>query len=369
MEKNERLQSLDALRGFVMFWIIGGHQIFLDLNKAAPSAGLSWWCEQLEHAHWHGFHFIDMVFPTFLFIAGVTFPFSEKKRRERGEKPIKIYLQVIKRGALLVLLGMIYNGLLKLDFAQMRYASVLGRIGLAWMFAALLYLSVKKTALRAGLCIGFLIFYWLLLANVHAPDYPAADVFSMEGCIANYIDRMYLPGTLALELGDPEGILSTIPAISTAMLGMFTGQFLLSEKWKLSPKYKAGCMAVAALGLIVIGLVWDLVFPINKKLWTSSFVCFVGGLSLLLLALFYFIMDVWKVRKWAFFFTVIGSNSIFAYMVRVAASIGYTNLYLFGGVIGRLSETWQPLAETVCYMGVLWGLLYFLYRHKIFLKV
>lgn len=369
MKKSERLQSLDALRGFVMFWLIGGSQIFLDLDEAAPSPALDRWCTQLEHAQWHGFTFIDMIFPTFLFIAGVTFPFSEKKRRERGDKRTQVYFQVIKRGIILVILGMIYNGLLTFNFAELRCASVLGRIGQAWMFAALIYLTVENTALRAGMCTGFLILYWLLLTFVPAPDYPGADVFSMEGCIASYIDRMYLPGTLALGISDPEGILSTVPAISTAMLGMFTGEFILSDKWKLTEKKKTACMFLAALFLIVIGLLWNLVFPINKKLWTSSFVCFVGGLSLLLLSLFYLIMDVWKVRKWAFFFTVIGSNSIFAYMIRSAASIGHTTWYLFGGVLGMVSETWKPLTETILYIGVLWGLLYFLYHHKIFMKV
>lgn len=352
-----------------MFWLIGGKQLFEHLFEALEWPLLDWWNTQFEHSQWHGFTFYDLIFPTFLFIAGATFPFSVKKRKEQGNAGAKLYLQVVKRGMILVILGMIYNGVLDFNFEEAHYASVLGRIGLAWMFAALIYLSTEKNSVRGIWCVDLLVFYWLLMALVPAPDYPEAARFSMEGSISSYIDRMFLPGTLVFEIADSEGILGTVPAVSTALLGMLTGEFLLWDKWKEKELQRVGILFVSALLLIILGLVWNLVFPINKKLWSSSFVCFAGGLSLALLCLFYMIIDVWKFRKWAFFFKVIGANSIVAYMIKQIADIPYTGFYLFGGVIKLFPEQWIGVAECMAYIGVIWGVLYFLYHHKIFVKV
>lgn len=381
----KRLQSLDALRGFDMFWIAGGGGIFAGLASLTGWAPLVWWEKQLEHVAWHGFAFEDMIFPLFLFIAGISFPFSMAKRMENGVSQKSMYRQIFKRGLLLVLFGMIYNGLLNFafvkvgsasetgmlsfDWSKMRFASVLGRIGLSWMFAALIFMNTRKTRIRIIWCAGLLIFYWLLLALVPAFDNPGADRFSMEGNFTSYFDRLFLPGKLYKGIHDPEGWLGIIPATATALLGMFTGWFVMWRKEGLSELRRTGYMAIAGVALVAVGLLWNTVFPINKNLWTSSFVCFVGGLSLLLFSLFYLIIDVWGYRKWSFFFTVIGMNSITIYMAQQMIRFSHTSNFLFKGVIDWFPESWAPFLGSCGYMAVCWAFLYFLYRQKIFLKV
>ena len=365
----KRLQSLDALRGFDMFWIIGGGGIFAGLASLTGWAPLVWWNTQLHHVEWHGFAFEDMIFPLFLFIAGISFPFSMAKRLENSASRKSLYMKIFSRGLLLVLFGMIYNGFLIFNFFKMRYASVLGRIGLAWMFAALIFINTNKRNVRVFWCAGLLIFYWLLLAFVPAFDNPGADRFSMEGNFTSYFDRLFLPGRLYKGIHDPEGWLGVIPATATAMLGMLTGQFVMWRKEGLTEQRRTGYMAIASVALVVVGLLWNLVFPINKNLWTSSFVCFVGGLSLLLFSLFYLIIDVWGYRKWSFFFTVIGMNSITIYMAQCMIRFSYTSDFLFKGMIGLFPESWASFLNSCAYMAVCWAFLYFLYRQRIFLKV
>ena len=219
-----RLQSLDALRGFDMFWIIGGDAIFTGLASLTGWSFFKWWAIQLGHAEWHGFHFFDMIFPLFLFIAGISFPFSLAKRTALNDSRKSIYTHIFRRGLILVLLGIIYNNGINFDFAHLRYASVLGRIGLAWMFAAVIFMNTKLST-RIVWFWSLLIGYWLLLLFFPAHDLGPADAFSREGNLPGYIDRLFLPGLQGIH--DPEGILSTIPAIGTALLGMFTGEFLM----------------------------------------------------------------------------------------------------------------------------------------------
>ena len=381
----KRLQSLDALRGFDMFWIAGGGGIFAGLASLTGWKPLVWWELQLHHVEWHGFTFEDMIFPLFLFIAGISFPFSMTKRTENGASRKSLYMQIFRRGLLLVLLGMIFNGLLNFafikigsasetgwisfDLSKMRFASVLGRIGLAWMFAALIFINTDKRNIRIIWCAGLLIFYWLLLTFVPAFDNPGAERFSIEGNFTSYFDRLFLPGRLYNSIHDPEGWLGIIPAIGTAMLGMFTGQFVMWQKEGLTEQRRTGYMAIAGVALVVIGLLWDIVFPINKNLWTSSFVCYVGGLSLLLFSLFYLVIDVWGFRKWSFFFTVIGMNSITIYLAQRMIRFSYTSDFLFKGMIGWFPESWTPFLGSCAFLAVSWAFLYFLYRQKIFLKV
>ena len=383
---NKRLQSLDALRGFDMFWIMGGGGIFAGLATLTGWAPFVWWEKQLHHVEWHGFAFEDMIFPLFLFIAGISFPYSMAKRMNNGTAGKSFNVQIIKRGLILVLLGLIYNGLLNFNFMQigsasetgfvtfdlsrMRFASVLGRIGLAWMFAALIFANTNRINIRAAWCAGLLIFYWLLLAFVPAFDNPGAERFSMEGNFTSYFDRLFLPGRLYRGgIHDPEGLLGVIPAAATAMLGMFTGMFVMKQKEGLTETKRTVYMAIAGVALVVIGQLWNIVFPINKNLWTSSFVCYVGGLSLLLFALFYFIIDVKGYRRWSFFFTVIGMNSITIYLGQRIIRFAYTSDYLFKGMISWFPEAWTPLLTSCGFVAVVWTFLYFLYKQKIFLKV
>lgn len=366
-----------------MFWIIGGQGVFAGLASLTGWTPLVWWEHQLHHVKWHGFAFEDMIFPLFLFIAGISFPFSMAKRVEKHISRRSLYIQIFKRGLILVLLGMIYNGLLNFgfiktgstaengilsfDFSTMRFASVLGRIGLAWMLATLIFVNTGRHSIRIIWCAGLLIFYWLLLSLVPAPDYPGAEKFSVEGNFTSYFDRMFLPGRITLH--DPEGWLGIIPATGTALLGMLTGQFVMWRKEGLTETKRSGYMAIGGIILVILGLLWNTVFPINKNLWTSSFVCLAGGLSLLLFSLFYLIIDVWGYSKWTFFFTVVGMNSITIYLAQRMINFRYTSDYLFKGVINWFPESWMPFLGSCAYLAVVWTFLYFLYKKKIFLKV
>jgi predicted acyltransferase len=367
-QKINRLYSLDALRGFDMFWIIGGGSIFVTLAALTGWPVLQWWADQLEHVPWHGFRFYDMIFPLFLFIAGISFPFSMAKRYHGPENRKSLYLHVIKRGLILVLLGIFYNNAVNFDFAHLRYGSVLGRIGLAWMFAALIFMNTRFS-FRMIWFWGLLLTYWLLLLLFPAHDLGANDVFSREGNLASYIDRLVMPGKLYLGNHDPEGLLATLPAISTALLGMFTGEFVMSKYLNTKPLRKVLYMVLAATGLMILGKIWNIFFPINKNLWTSSFVLWVGGLSLLLFTVFYLVIDVWNFKKWSFFFVVIGMNSITIYLAARIINFRSASQFFFGGLIKLFPETWAQFLGAIALTSVGWLFLYFLYKKKIFLRI
>jgi len=178
-----------------------------------------------------------------------------------------------------------------------------------------------------------------------------------------------MPGKLYLGNHDPEGLFSTIPAIGTALLGMFTGEFMLSKYLSDKPLRKVLYLVLAAIAFMIIGKIWNIVFPINKNLWTSSFVCFVGGLSLLLFSVFYLIIDVWQYKKWAFFFVVIGMNPITIYLAEGIIIFKSANKFFFGGIAALLPEAWAPLIDGIGITAVAWVFLYILYKKKIFLKV
>lgn len=364
--QGQRLQSLDALRGFDMFFIMGGDALFLSLAALFPETFLRSVGMQMRHVPWDGFVFIDLVFPLFLFLAGVSFPFSLARQRASGKTESAIRRKIIRRGLTLVALGVVYNGLLQFDFGSLRYASVLGRIGLAWMLAALLTLRTGIRT-RAAVCVAILVGYALLSALVAAPDAAGAAALSPEGNLAGYIDRLLLPGRLHNVTRDPEGLLSTLPAVVTALAGIFTGEFVRSAA--IAGHRKSLVMATAGILLTAAALAADTVLPINKNLWSSSFVLLTGGLSLLLFALFYEVVDVCGLRRWSFFFRVIGLNSITIYLAQEFIRFSYTGQALFGGVVSLFPEAARPVASNVAYIAVCWLFLYALYRQRIFLKV
>ena len=224
MKPSERLQSLDALRGFDMLFIMGFASLVVAVCGLWPNAVTDSIASQMGHASWDGFTHHDTIFPLFLFIAGVSFPFSLSKQRSLGLPTGTIYAKIVRRALTLVLLGVVYNGLFRLDFENLRIASVLGRIGLAWGIAAVLYLNFGVKA-RIAIAAAILVGYGLLSALVAAPDVAGAGPLTREGCLAGYVDRLLLPGKLYGKTFDPEGLLSTVPAVVTAMLGMFTGEF------------------------------------------------------------------------------------------------------------------------------------------------
>jgi predicted acyltransferase len=236
------------------------------------------------------------------------------------------------------------------------------------MFAALIFMNTKLTS-RIVWFLVLLLGYWFMLMLFPAHDLGSTDIYSQEGNLASYIDRLVMPGRLYRGNHDPEGLFSTIPAIGTALLGMFTGEFMLSEYLNDKPLKKVLYLVLAAITLIILGKVWDLVFPINKNIWTSSFVCFVGGLSLLLFSVFYLVIDVWGYKKWAFFFVVIGVNPITIYLANRIINFRNASKFFFGGITEVMPETWIPLIEGIAVTATGWIFLYILYRKKIFLKI
>ncbi len=363
----QRLYSLDALRGFDMFWIMGAEEIF---HRTAEISGAPFWnvlSQQFQHPKWHGFAAYDLIFPLFLFLAGVATPYSLGKQIEKGSSRNDLLFRVIKRGIILVLLGIVYNNGLKIQpIADIRFGSVLGRIGLAYMFANIIYLYTKQR----GQIIWFsslLVGYWLLLAFNSAPGFERGDM-TMEGNFVSYLDRLIMPGRLYLGIHDPEGLVSTIPAIATALLGIYTGNLL--KKSSIDDRMStAKKIAMIGVALIVVAQIWNLIFPINKNLWTSPFALQCGGISMLLMATFYYIIDIKGYKNWAFFFKIIGMNSILIYMSGRFIKWSYTTDALFGWLGQLIGDPFAPLIMVFCFLAVKWAFLYFLYKKKVFLRV
>lgn len=352
-----------------MLFIMGFSGLVASLCALWPNPFTDAVAGSMGHAAWDGLTHHDTIFPLFLFIAGVSFPFSLAKQRANGLGERAILGKVIRRGVTLVVLGLVYNGLFKLDFASLRVASVLGRIGLAWMFAAILYIycGVKTRGIVAA---TVLIGYSLLLCLVAAPDAPAgADPLSIQGNLAGWVDRQWLPGRILYKTFDPEGLLSTVPAIVSAMFGMFTGEFLRRERPGLTGNRKALYMALAAAAITLVGITWSGVMPINKKLWSSSFTCVVTGYSLGMFALFYYLIDVRGWKRWTLFFRVIGLNSITIYLAQRIIPFGRISDFFLGGAASKCPEAVAAVVNNAGYVAACWLFLYFLYKKNTFLKV
>lgn len=363
-----RLLSLDALRGFDMFWITGGEEIFHFLAEATGWTGAIVMAHQLSHPDWNGFRAYDLIFPLFLFLAGVSTPFSLGSRLERGDDRSKMLRKIVRRGLTLVFLGIIYNNGLQIKpLEEMRFPSVLGRIGLAGMFAQIIYLYTN-TKTQYIWFVSSLLGYWAFVMLVPVPGC-GAGVMTMECNPVSYFDRLILPGHLHKDIHDPEGLISTIPAVATGLLGIFAGNLLRADERSTSRQQKVLFLFVAGVVFLVLGKLWDYVFPINKNLWTSSFVLFVGGWSLVLLSVFYWIIDVQNWNRWAWVLAVIGMNSILIYMAQHFIGFEHTSEKLFVGIVKYFSEPYQKVFYAIGYVVVEWLFLYFLYKKKVFLKV
>jgi predicted acyltransferase len=364
------------LRGFDMFWIIGGDALIRALAHWAGWPFTGRIDEQLEHAEWEGFHFYDLIFPLFLFLVGVVLPFSLGKLRERGEPRWGTYRRILRRTVLLFALGLVYNHFLQLgfyrpplefDFRGVRIAGVLQRIAICYGVAAMIVLHTGvrgQLAITAALLLG----YWALLALVPAPGSGPGDYSRYEN-LPGYVDAHYLPGKIPAEYygyGDNEGLLSTVPAVATALLGAVAGQWLRSAG--RSGMWKVMGLAGAGVASLLLGWAWGLCFPIIKNLWTSSFVLFAGGWSLLLLALFYCVIDVLRCRAWAFFFVVIGANAITAYLLPDIIDFQKVGHFFLGGV-QRHAGAFGPVVAALGVLAAEWLLLLYLYRRRLFLRV
>ena len=368
----KRLLSIDTLRGMDMLLIMGLSTLILRVCDLFPNGSDCWLASQMHHVAWNGLAIMDMVFPTFLFIAGLSFPFSYASQLAKGRTSRQIHRKIFVRCLLLVVLGVVYNGFFRLEFPQ-RYASVLGRIGLAWMFAALLYVHCKpkpRAVLAAVLAAVLLVGYGLLVGLVAAPDAPAgAGPLTQDGCLNGWVDRLLLPGRLHNGNFDPEGLLGVIPATVTALLGMFTGDFIRLPEEKMSGPKKTRWMLAAAAALLAVGYLGSLVLPLNKKLWSSTFVLVVGGYSLAVYAVVYYLVEVKDRTGWTFFFRVIGLNSITIYLLQQIVPLRDVTAFFLGGAAKLLPDAWGALLLALGYVSVCWLLLYFLYKKKVFLKI
>ncbi|MBI2284197.1 MAG: DUF5009 domain-containing protein [Bacteroidetes bacterium] len=363
---SQRLYSLDALRGFDMFWIIGADEFFHQMGKATGTPFWQSLSNQFTHPSWNGFHVYDLIFPLFLFLAGVSTPYSIGRSLSEGKTRRQVMLKVVKRGCLLVLLGLVFNNGLQLrPLADIRFSSVLGRIGIAYVLANIIYIYAREK-LQFTWFAGLLIGYWLILKFTSAPGFPPGDL-TMEGNFASYVDRSLLPGKLSLGIHDTVGFFNNIPAVSTALAGIITGIYL--KKPEITKQKKAWMMALMGVLCLLIAQVWNLDFPINKNMWSSSFVMHTTGLSLLLMALFYYVIDVLGYQRWAFFLKVIGMNSILIYISGKFINWKYTTNGFFQWLIEWVGEPYNLVILSLCMILVKWVFLYILYRKKIFLRV
>ncbi len=361
--QKQRLASVDALRGFDMFWIIGGEALFLPLLTLTGWSLFAFGHGQMQHTNWHGFSFYDLIFPLFIFLSGVTLGLANKSLRGLPMEQRKpIYRKAVKRLLVLILLGIVYNhawGMgIPTDLGEIRYASVLARIGFAWFFAALIawHCGIRtQYAITAGILLG----YWMLQASF-GPLTPTSSINS-------WFDQHLLPGiTYRNQPYDPEGILSTIPAIANALFGVFAGRWLRQQQGQ--NKKILGGLAIGGTACLLLGLLWHLVYPINKPLWTGSFVLITSACSLLLLALFYLIVDVWHWRVFTLFFSVIGMNAILVYLGTSLIDWSYSSKSLFGGIAAALPEAAGVLVIVCGVILLQWVVLRWLYRREIFIS-
>jgi len=377
--KGGRLESLDVLRGFDMFFIFlpDPAPCIIFVFLAMIGLGDTAFAAQFDHVRWSGLHFYDCIFPLFLFIAGVTWPYSLANQRAKGSSDLKISLKILRRSALLFLLGAMVQtkidglqetGILQFDWQTFRVWSVIGRIGIAWGVSAFLYLWFGRRS-RIMIAIAILLGMWALMRFAVAPGAPDGvnPLIDRQWMWARWFDTNFL--TTAHRA---EGGVATITMVVTAMFGVFAGEILRSEA---SPSRKAlNLLGYSAL-LTVCGLAVAFAFggwsmPIVKGIWSSSFALVAGGISATLLAAFYWMIDIKGWRRWGFFFKVIGMNAITIYiLVRTILPYEFEKAYFFGGISKYLSP---EVAEFVSQAGLIalgWLLLLYLYRKKIFLRV
>jgi predicted acyltransferase len=359
----QRIVSVDALRGFDMFWIVGGGPVVIELCKLFSNPLPAWLGRHFDHVPWEGFVAWDLIMPLFLFIVGVAMPFSIGRRLERGDSRRSIYAKVIYRVVVLWVLGMIAQGhLLEFDLGRLHlYSNTLQSIAAGYLISsiALVELRVRWQAVLMG---ALLVVFWALMALVPVPGH-GAGVFTPEGNLAMWIDTTLLghfrDGTTYT------WILSSLGFGATVLMGVLAGHLLRSS---LSGRQKVLLLTAAGLGCLLGGWLWSFAFPIIKHLWTSSMVLWSGGWCLLLLALFYWVIDVLGYRRWAFVFTVIGMNAIVAYMAPDIIPFAQISETLFGGLAKHLGAFGNFLVAGGAF-GVLWLGLYYLYRKRTFVRI
>lgn len=393
-----RLLSLDALRGFDMFWIMGGEGLAAALHKISDNPATDLFATQLEHVEWAGFRFYDLIFPLFVFIVGVSLVFSLSRTIAQHGR-VAALRHIAVRSLVMFAVALLYSGGFSSMWPDIRLLGVLNRIALCYFFAGTLFCLVPRRGL-AVICAALLIGYWALMTFVPFPDLRPVNangdlvstsmtakskgelnwattntlqgVFEPGLNLANYFDQKYLPGRNHDKTWDPEGLLSTLPAIATCLLGVFAGLLLRStavdERKKVTWLFAAGVVGVLA------GFAWGVQFPVIKKIWTSSFVLVAGGYSAILIGLFYLIVDVLKYQRWCQVFVWYGVNPITVYLADNVIGFRRLAARFFGGDVKVFFDTnvavgFGDLMLTFGEIGVGLCLVWFLYRKKLFLRI
>ncbi len=307
-QKQQRLTSLDAFRGFTIAGMILVNQIGLE------SSAYSWF----KHVDLNGCTFADLIFPFFLFIVGAAIALSVRKYNENNKPTAAVYQRILRRCAILFALGLFLNGFWNYDFSTIRILGVLQRIALAYLLAMLVALNLPQKR-QWLVAVVLLVGYWLAMAFIPVPEYGAGD-FTRVGNFGAYIDRLIIPANHLYQwdnyngMGDPEGLFSTLSAVVTVLAGYFTTQWLVRQSINSTTSLN---LAIFGFSSSVIGLVWNVWFPINKKLWTSSFVLFTAGIALLILAACYELIEVRGKRSWGKPLEILGLNPIFIFVASI----------------------------------------------------
>ncbi len=371
MNRSSRLISLDAFRGFTIMLMI------LVNNPGNWQYVFS----PLKHAEWHGCTPTDLVFPFFLFIMGVAMAFSFSRRLQENTSRWPLYLQILKRTLLLIFLGLFMAWYLRWNFSTLRFPGVLQRIGLCYFMASMIILHSN----RRGCIIATLLLlagYWLAMALIPFPG-RGEDVWALNSNLAQYLDGLLLKGHVyKKDIGfDPEGLLSTLPAVGQVLLGYFTGQWLRSQA---EPLQKTNGMFIAGNIAIVLGLAWSLVMPINKQLWTSSYVLYTSGIALNLLAVSYWLIDIKGYGRYAKPFVIFGSNAILAFfgsgimaktmmLCKVTRADGTQvslKALVYENLLRPLFGDWgASLMHALLFILIWLAVLTWFYRKKIFIKL
>ena len=385
----ERVVSVDVLRGFNIFWILGADAVIWSLNEMLRdkgpvlSAAGRFLNTQMTHVAWEGFRFYDFIFPLFIFVTGVSIVLSLPRLVEREGKA-QAYARIFRRALILYGLGLIFYGGISRHWGDIRLVGVLQRIALCYLCASLLFLNFRARGIAVAL-VALLAGYWALMTFVPVPGVGAGS-FARDANLADWIDANYLPGWKWDLTRDPEGLLSTLPAIGTCLLGVLAGLLLADPR--LQGKQKSLLLIAAGIALASAGYLWGLQFPIVKVLWTSSFVLVAGGYSLILLGVWHQIIDVWGYQRWAVMFIWLGANAITLYFInnvtadqfaiRFAGSTVSTfelvaTRFVGGDFAALLDRAITPNTGTfvVRALGLIFAILLarFLYRRKIFLRV
>lgn len=360
----QRMLSIDVLRGYTMFWLIGGAGLIMALAKALPSPFTDALSVQMTHAPWGSFRHHDLIFPMFLFLAGASWPFSLAARRERGMSTLRIANGILRRFLVLFVLGATLFGLLGFDFAHVRFNSILGRIGFGWGVAALGTLFFKgrwNWLFAASLFFG----YWAAQQFLPLVFSPGLNPWG-DGNFQSVFDG-WLGGRVPDKYG-AEGFFQAFGCISSAYLGVFAGQILKRRDYSQERRLLMLFIWSAALAAGAF-MAWSTGCRCIKSIWSATYILVSGSLSFFLLATVYWIVDMRRWTRWSFFFRIIGANAITIYVLQWAWSFPAFSRKVFGGIAGLAPEVWSEVILQAGGIQLKWLLLWYLYRRKIFIRI